>query len=235
MVRPAVVLATTGVVLVLAIGLAVVTARAVRPMLPPRGHAGPIVPVETVGTSTRALYANAAATQLLLGVALAVGLWVGGLRPSDLGLGGDVVRAGAVGFGLGLALAAANAGLQAGLGRVGVPYDDRLRRLLAPRTHGDWVALFAVVLPTVAAFEELLFRGALIGAVAVALGISPWWLVPLSAVTFALGHGLQGAVGLLAAGALGAVLATGFVVTGDLLVVVVAHYVVNAVEFGVAR
>ncbi|MFW6448563.1 MAG: CPBP family intramembrane glutamic endopeptidase [Halobacteriota archaeon] len=235
MVRPAVVVATTVAVVVITVGLAVVTARAVRPLLPPIDGDGPIDPVATLGVPTRGVYANAVATQLLLGLGLVAGLWAGGVRPRHVGLGGDPVVALSAGVVLGLALAVANGALQFGLGRAGVAYDDRLRRLLSPRSVRDGLVLYLGLLPTVAAFEELLFRGAMVGAVAVAIGVSPWWLVPVSAVTFALGHGLQGAVGLLAAGALGAALAVGFVVTGDLLTVVVAHYLINAAEFAVGR
>jgi membrane protease YdiL (CAAX protease family) len=50
-------------------------------------------------------------------------------------------------------------------------------------------------------------------------------------VAFALGHGAQGPAGVAATGVLGFVLAAAFVLTGSLLVVVVAHYLVNALEF----
>jgi membrane protease YdiL (CAAX protease family) len=88
-----------------------------------------------------------------------------------------------------------------------------------------------VVLPLIAVFEEFLFRGVLVGAFAVGFGVSPWLLAVLSSIAFALGHGAQGTTGVAVTGALGFVLAAAFVVTGSLLVVVVAHYLVNALEF----
>jgi membrane protease YdiL (CAAX protease family) len=66
-------------------------------------------------------------------------------------------------------------------------------------------------------------------------------MVAVSSVAFALGHGAQGRVGVVVTGALGAGLGALFVLTDSLLAVVVAHYLVNALELvvhaglGVAR
>ena len=57
-------------------------------------------------------------------------------------------------------------------------------------------------------------------------------LAVASSVAFAAGHGAQGRLGIAATGVLGFVLAAVFVATESLLVVVVAHYIINAVEFG---
>jgi membrane protease YdiL (CAAX protease family) len=56
-------------------------------------------------------------------------------------------------------------------------------------------------------------------------------LAACSSVAFAFGHGAQGRAGIVVTGALGFVLAAAFVVTGSLVTVVVAHYLVNALEF----
>jgi membrane protease YdiL (CAAX protease family) len=112
-----------------------------------------------------------------------------------------------------------------------VTADESLRELLAPDTRLGWVVLLFVVLPIVAGFEEFLFRGALIGVVAVGFDVSPWLLAALSSVAFALGHGAQGPGGILVTGLLGFALAVTFVLTGSLLAVIVAHYLVNALEF----
>ncbi len=92
------------------------------------------------------------------------------------------------------------------------------------------------MLPTVALFEEFLFRAVLVGAFsagAAALGVpaSPWLLAVLSSVAFALGHGAQGRAGVVATGTLGFVLAAAFLLTGSFVVVAVAHYLVNALTF----
>lgn len=192
-------------------------------------------PAAVLDVSRRSLYLNAAASQGLLLVGLlalaavaGVGLSAHGL-PGDLSIGWAVL----VGIGFGIALAGLNLGMQRTLDALDIDYDDSLRELLAPSTPVEWALLLLVVLPIVAGFEELLFRGALIGAVEVASGASPWVLAVGSSVLFAAGHGLQGRGGLIAAGVLGLALAGGFVLTGSLVVVIVAHYVVNAVEFGV--
>jgi membrane protease YdiL (CAAX protease family) len=88
-----------------------------------------------------------------------------------------------------------------------------------------------VTLPTVAVFEEFLFRATLVGAFAAGFGVSPWLLAVLSSLAFAVGHGAQGPAGIVVTGVLGLVLAAAFVLTGSLVVVAVAHYLVNAVEF----
>ena len=108
---------------------------------------------------------------------------------------------------------------------------ERLRELLAPETLRGWVLLLVVVLPAIAGFEELLFRAALVGGFAAGFGVSPWLLAVPSSVAFAAGHGAQGRLGVLVTGLLGFALAAAFVLTDSLLVVVVAHYAVNAVEF----
>jgi membrane protease YdiL (CAAX protease family) len=93
------------------------------------------------------------------------------------------------------------------------------------------VVLLGGVLPVVAGFEELLFRGVLVGALSVGFDVSPWLLAVASSVVFGLGHGAQGRLGVLVTTSLGLVLAAAFVLSGSLLLVVVAHYLVNALEF----
>ncbi len=119
--------------------------------------------------------------------------------------------------------------------RAGAADADALRSALAPETLPGWVALLLVVLPVVAVFEELLFRGALVGGLAAGFGLSAPVLVAASAAAFALGHGVQGRVGVVVTGALGLVLGAVFVWTGSLAVVVVAHYLLNALEFVVCE
>jgi membrane protease YdiL (CAAX protease family) len=114
---------------------------------------------------------------------------------------------------------------------VGAAYDEGVRELLAPDSPSGWVVLFGVVLPIIAVAEELLFRAALIGVPATFFGVSPWLLAVLASVAFALGHGAQGRVGVVVTGLLGFVLAAGYILTGSVVVVIVAHYVINALEF----
>nr|WP_245545383.1 CPBP family intramembrane glutamic endopeptidase [Halomicrobium katesii] len=72
-------------------------------------------------------------------------------------------------------------------------------------------------------------------ALAAGFSLSPWLLAVVSSVVFGAAHGAQGRVGMLVTGGLGLALAAGFVLTDSLLVVVVAHYLVNAWSSGSTR
>ncbi|MFB6157054.1 MAG: type II CAAX prenyl endopeptidase Rce1 family protein [Haloferacaceae archaeon] len=197
---------------------------------PTTGGVGGATPA---GPSTGVLLANVALSQGALGTLLLAGAWYTGVPAAALGagpsgLGTDALAAGAV---LGAALYAANeAGAAVGR-RVGFGGGEELRRALAPGSTAGWAVLLLVVLPVIAGFEELLFRGVLVGALGAGFGVSPWLLAALSSLAFAAGHGAQGRVGVVVTGTLGFVLAAAFVITGSLLAVVVAHYLVNALEF----
>ena len=192
---------------------------------PPARNAG--------GMSTGALLANVAVSQGVFGLLLLGGALLAGVPFSAFGVTASTTGPAAVaaGVGLGVALYAANEVGAAASARVGLGRSEALREQLAPDTPGGWTVLLLVVLPIIAGFEELLFRGALVGALAVGFEVSPWLLAALSSVAFALGHGAQGPTGIVVTGLLGFVLAAAFVLTGSLLVVVVAHYLVNALEF----
>ncbi|WP_311171373.1 CPBP family intramembrane glutamic endopeptidase [Halobellus ordinarius] len=183
--------------------------------------------------STGALLANVALSQGLFGVLLLAGAWYAEIPAWAFGVTPDTIGPEAIALGavFGVALYAAN---EAGAA-LGAQFDlgggERLRRALAPETPLGWATLLLVVLPIIAGFEELLFRGALIGVMAAGFEVSPWLLAVLSSGAFALGHGAQGRLGVVVTGALGFVLAAGYIVTGSLLVVAVAHYLVNALEF----
>jgi membrane protease YdiL (CAAX protease family) len=181
------------------------------------------------------LLANVAVSQGLFAAFLLFGAWFTGVPASAFGVTGDPLSTGlpalGVGVGVGLVLYALNElGAMAGE-RFGVVASEDLRAMLAPDDLRGWAILLLGVLPLVAVFEELLFRGALVGVMWAGFGVSPWLLAALSSVAFALGHGAQGPGGILVTGLLGFVLAVTFVLTGSLLVVVVAHYLVNALEF----
>lgn len=185
--------------------------------------------------STRALLANVAVTQALFGTILVVGLYVFEIPGRTVGVTGGAWNTGlpAVGAGLafGVGLWLANETTAAVADAVGSTYQERLRGLLTPDGPAGWLGLLGLVLPMIAVVEELLFRAAIVGAGATGLGVSPWLLAFVSAIAFAFGHGAQGRVGIVVTGILGFVLAAGFVLSGSLLVVVVAHYVVNGLEF----
>lgn len=185
--------------------------------------------------STGALLANVALTQGLFGVILAAGawyyeipLWALGLTETAVGTGTLAVGAGIV---FGVLLWTANEISATAADAAGATYDESLREMLAPDSIPGWVLLLGVILPVIAGVEELLFRAALIGVPAAGFGISPLALAIFSSAVFAMGHGAQGKVGIVVTGGLGFVLAGGYILSGSLLVVVIAHYLVNALEF----
>ncbi|QLD86430.1 CPBP family intramembrane metalloprotease [Natronomonas halophila] len=189
--------------------------------------------------TTTALLANVAVSHGLFAALLVGGALMADVPASAFGITADPIGSGlfgvGVGIAVGIAISLANT-LAAGLVDI---FDsdpsEELREMLAPETARGWVLLLGGVLPLIAGFEELLFRGALIGAMAVGFGVSPWLLAVLSSIAFAAGHGAQGGLGIVVTGLLGFALAAVFVLTNSLLVVVVAHYVVNAVEFVVVE
>lgn len=200
--------------------------------------------------STGVLLANVVITQGLFFGMLAIGIWWTRVPAVAIGLAspGTVLPSVAttslgwsptaivLGIALGAALYVFNQ-VGAAIGnRVGVDSSTALREALAPASATGWVGLLGVALPVVAVFEELLFRGVLIGGFAIAsielgMAVTPWLLVVGSAVAFALGHGAQGRGGIVVTGTLGAVLGAAFVLSWSLPLVIVAHYVVNALEF----
>lgn len=180
------------------------------------------------------LLANVALSQGVFLLILLGGAWYAQIPLAALGVTAvttDGLSMLVVGIVLGIALYLVNELGTLGAEAVGIETPDELRESLAPDSPLGWVVLLCLVLPIIAVFEEFLFRAALVGALSVGFSISPWALAILSSIAFALGHGAQGTVGMVATGGLGLVLAAAFVMTGSLLVVVVAHYLVNALEF----
>lgn len=181
---------------------------------------------------TASLLANVAVTQGLFAAVVVGGAVAFSIPPRAFGLDNAAVSGQALlwGLALGTGLWAASKTSSRALDVAGIEYDERLRAMLAPESLAGWIVLLGVALPTIAAVEELLFRAAAIGVVAAGFDLSPWLLVVVSSIAFGLGHGAQGRVGIVVTGLLGTVLASAFVLSGSLLVVVVAHYLGNALE-----
>ncbi|WEL17850.1 Metal-dependent membrane protease, CAAX family [Halorhabdus sp. SVX81] len=182
---------------------------------------------------TVALFVNVVLTQGVFGGVLLVGALVFSIPISAFGVGpaslGAVAPALGLGIGLGLWIGSELAVSLADA--VGIDYDQGLQAMLTPTTQGEWILLFGVVLPIVAASEEFIFRAAAIGVPATGLDASPWALAVVSSLAFGVAHGAQGRAGVAVTGLLGLALASVYIATGSLLVVIVAHYVVNATEF----
>ena len=185
--------------------------------------------------STLALVANVALTQGLVAVVVLAGVWYFEIPLRALGLAGDPAITGlsavVAGVVLGVILWGGSETMTALSEAFGLGVDEGLRELLAPETAGGWLALFGLVLPLVAVSEELLFRAAAIGVPTAGFDTAPWALAVVSSVAFAFCHGIQGRAGVLVTGVLGLALAGAYVSTGSLLLVIVAHYVLNATEF----
>ena len=187
--------------------------------------------------STGALLANVALTQGLFGALLLAGAFYYRIPASAFGVTGAPLSTGWAAIAIGVAAGVgfwlgneAAASLAAGFD---IAFDESIRGLLAPDSMGGWVVLLGVILPIIAIVEELLFRAAAIGVPVAGLGAPAWAMAIVSSVAFALGHGAQGRVGIVVTGTLGLGLAGLFVLTDSLLVVVVAHYLINALELGV--
>ncbi|WP_246999009.1 CPBP family intramembrane glutamic endopeptidase [Halosolutus gelatinilyticus] len=205
-----------------------------RPSWPGEFDRGPGRGVDPGSLSTGMVLANVAASQGLFALVLLGAIVVTGIPLDALGI--DLSRAYLetglrLGTACGLVLYVANEIGSAAATRFGFDHDERLRELLAPDSVQGWLVLLFLVLPIIAVFEELLFRAALIGVLSTGFGLSPWPLAIGSSIAFALGHGMQGTIGIVVTGVLGFVLATIFIVTESFLVVVVAHYLINALEF----
>lgn len=167
------------------------------------------------------------------GILLVIGLGVSLTRipPAALGLSTHAssevflwgVSAGLVLYGLDELLS--------GIARnVGVVPDERLRTLLAPASGPGWLLVLAVIFPLVALAEEVLFRAVLIGVTGGVLGVDPWLLVLGSSLLFGITHRPQGVGGVVVTGLLGIGFGALFLASESLLVVFVAHYLVNAFE-----
>jgi membrane protease YdiL (CAAX protease family) len=184
--------------------------------------------------STGMLLANVAFTQGLFGVLVVAGAFYFEIPASAFGITADALSTGlpaiAVGVGAGVGFWLGNELAAALADGFGVAFDESLRELLAPDSVGGWVVLLGGVLPVIATVEELLFRAAAIGVPVAGLDAPAWAMAIVASVAFALGHGAQGRVGIVVTGTLGLALASLFIATNSLLAVVVAHYLVNALE-----
>jgi membrane protease YdiL (CAAX protease family) len=187
----------------------------------------------TQAISQPLLLLNVAFSQGSFAVVLVAAAILGEVPRAAIGVGDSHLSGwlALVGVALGVVLYGANEAGSRLADAAGLAQSEGVRELLAPNSRAGWVVLLGGVLPIVAGFEELLFRGVLVGAFATGFGVSPWVLVLASSALFGLGHGAQGRLGVLVTGSLGVVLGSAFVLTESLVVVVVAHYLVNALEF----
>ena len=180
------------------------------------------------------LYLNVVGTQAVVVALLVFAGWVAGIPRGAFSLG--VTRFGAIaGLVAGVGVFVASLLATRVLSHAGVNYSEALRDALEPRSTSERLMLYLGALPAVAIGEESLFRGALVGAMAMGFGISPWIPALGSSALFGYAHSAQGKVGVVVTGVLGFVLAGVFIVTNSLLAAVVAHLVINALEFALGQ
>lgn len=184
-----------------------------------------------LGDSQWFLYGNVIFSHGLIGVLVVLTAWFTRVPADAFQFESPSVSLVGIGMGVGVGLFGLNEAFKRLMPADQLVYSEQLRDLLAPDSRLTWGGLIIGVLPMVAVVEELLFRGALIGAFTVGFGVSPWFLAVVSSVGFGIGHGIQGRGGIVATGVLGGILAVVFIVTSSLTVVIVAHYVVNVMEF----
>lgn len=114
---------------------------------------------------------------------------------------------------------------------MGFEYDASERAAMTPDDAGHWVGFLAVTLPLGAYWEELVFRGVLVGVAAATLPVSTWVVAVASIAVFGWIHRYMGTGAVLLTAGMGAVLTAAFVLGASLPLLVVAHATANAVEF----
>lgn len=183
--------------------------------------------------STDILLLNVLITQGGVVVLVGTGALLTGVPMRVLGVSASVLQADAIALGLvvGLGLYLVDEVLSVVARRFGSVPEEILRAALTPESVEGWTLLICLMLPLVALGEEILFRAALLGATPLVSGVPTVAILAISSILFGLAHAVQGRAGVVVAGVLGLGLGSTFLVTGNLFVVVVAHYLVNVLEF----
>jgi membrane protease YdiL (CAAX protease family) len=170
---------------------------------------------------------------LLIGLCLGLA-WLSGLPAEQLGLtSAHPLQNIGLGLAIGLfSMAAVNGLMHWAIGRFGRNiYSPVVIRNILPRCPREWLWVALALAPAVA-MEELLFRTLWLG---VFEGIIPLLLLVVgTSLLFGLMHQPQGALGVVAAGGLNILLSLLFIWSGELLLPLTAHYVINLLQVGVA-
>lgn len=110
-------------------------------------------------------------------------------------------------------------------------YSDVVIAYIVP-ANGRELLLIGVVMVGVALLEELLFRSLLLGGF---MSIAPAWILVLGiGLLFGLMHSPQGLLGIIGAGLAGVIFGLLFLFSGSLLLPLIAHYVANMAQVGMA-
>lgn len=171
---------------------------------------------------------------LLVGICLLLA-WLSGLPVSQLGLTSrDPLQAIGIGVGMGLALVIIVNLLTAwGISRFGRQiYSPFVIRNILPRRSIEWGLIALAFVPAVA-MEELLFRTLWLGGFGGVISM-PLLIIGTS-ILFGVMHQPQGQLGMLIAGSINAFFSIIFIWTGELLITLTAHYVVNILQLVLAN
>jgi membrane protease YdiL (CAAX protease family) len=173
---------------------------------------------------------------VLVGVCLLLVLagerWAG-LVPSDFGFVAlEPLRDLGYGLGLGVVLPLMVNLVSLGLFRGrNSPFFSRNAILsMRPDTPNELLIVALAIFPA-ALLEELLFRSLLIGGMMAALGLPASLTIAVSALTFGMMHLAQGVWGVVMTALVGLLFGWLFVATGSLWLPLVAHWVMNILQF----
>lgn len=152
-----------------------------------------------------------------------------GLPPAAVGMETASPELAGVGVVAGVGLAAGHYAVIAGLRRLGFGFTELYGELHPDDLHElSWLAGATAVQATV---EEIVFRAAVIGAGAAAVGVGQWTLVPVAAGLFGIAHLGRGGGSVVSTTLAGVGFGAVFVQYG-LVAAAVAHVTNNVVGFG---
>lgn len=106
-------------------------------------------------------------------------------------------------------------------------YDPKVMKSVVPKRQREWFLILLPLLLSVAV-EELIFRSMLIGGFS--LVVNPWIMAVASSIIFGIMHSPQGRLGIIMTGVIGFVFATIFIISGSLVMVITAHYIINFMQ-----
>ncbi len=109
-------------------------------------------------------------------------------------------------------------------------YSPAIMKSIVPKTWLQWILILPPLLLAVVV-EEVLFRALAIGGFSVLpIPWIPWILAVGSSLLFGIVHVPQGSLGMILAGAIGFIFAAIFIITGSLLIVISAHFILNFLQ-----
>jgi membrane protease YdiL (CAAX protease family) len=106
-------------------------------------------------------------------------------------------------------------------------YSPAVMQGMIPRNQIEWVLILVPLLLAVA-LEEVLFRALLIGGFSMV--VNPWIMAVASSIVFGLMHSPQGILGIVLVGLVGMLFGAIFILTNSLLIVIIAHFVINLLQ-----